>query len=93
MTIDELIDLSERATAGPWVTDPEFERVVYCHDGGVAVVRSPSLYMDGDEENLEFIAAARTALPAALRTLRRIRESMTICAANDAIDAFERGEA
>lgn len=81
MTIDELLATLE---------EPKYQRPVCrgCERLGSACGTCERCVWRRKSE-----AAARTALPAALRTLRRIRESMTICAANDAIDAFERGEA
>ena len=72
-------ELSSRATPGPWVAETAQEHrgadgMWWVRSGGGWRTEGSKLLLrDAAKEDLEFIAAARTALPAALDEIERLR--------------------
>lgn len=72
LDIDRELAVCEAATPGPWTAFPS----EYCMVGGMGekVCLLPSAISERHVATAEFIAAARTGYPEALRRLKRLRE-------------------
>lgn len=72
LDIDRELAVCEAATPGPWTAFPSD----FCMVGGMGekVCLLPSAISERHVATAEFIAAARTGYPEALRRLKRLRE-------------------
>lgn len=73
--IRRLRALCEAATRGPWVVERSDDGAglwCVCHPETVCYSTTVANFFEGDKENADFIAAARSALPTALDEIERL---------------------
>ena len=94
MTHDELKAIRERAekaTKGPWTHPPYEEEIVA--PGEMPVIRAGQVrgesFLCAEDADLDFIAAARTDIPALLYEIDRLRTALEAAKVYGRLDSYD----